>query len=230
MWIKDLFSKRKPNHLVIYINYKNLEVTLYKFLYMFTYGIKPYKTMDETIEGVKNFIKKHPYPLKDIIITSYGTGKKLIESTEPIEKFNELIETLKPLMDDNTKITFTTCFSGVSHRKVVEFSEKLNGKEILAMNGNYGLYNKVTSCKCGKKGYSENVIKRLKQSKNGLRYDEVAIVSVVRRKEGEEINWTTSGMAYEYNQIVKKDGVCVETNQSRNAIKCIANYLFNIQD
>lgn len=230
MWIKDLFSKRRPNHLVIYINYKNLEVGLYKILNLFTYGIKPYKTLDETIEGIKKFIEKHPHPLKDIIITSYGTGKKLIESTEPNEKFHELIETLKPLMDDKTKITFTTCFSGVSHRKVVEFSEYLNGREISAMNGNYGLNNKVTTCKCKEKGYSENVIKKLKQSKNGLRYDEIAIVNVIRRKQNEGVNWLTSGMAYEYNEIVKNDGVCVETNQSRNAIKCIINYLFNIQD
>jgi hypothetical protein len=230
MWIKDLFSNRKPNHLVIYINYKNLEVNLYKFLNMFTYGIKPYKTMDETIEGVRKFIKKHPHTLKDIIITSYGTGKKLIESTESNEKFEELINTLKPLMDENTKITFTTCFSGISHRKVVEFSEHLNGREILAMNGNYGLNNKVISCKCKQKGYSESVIKSLKQSKNGLRYDEVAIVGVVRRKEGEEINWLTSGMAFEYNERVKKEGICFETKQSRNAIKCMINYLFNIQD
>jgi hypothetical protein len=230
MWIKDLFSKRKPNHLVVYINYKNLEMTLFKFLNMFTYGINPYKTIDETIVDIKKFILKHPYPLKDIIIASYGTGKKLIESEEPKEKFDELIETLKPLMDDNTVITFATCFSGVSHRKIVEFSEKLNGKEILAMNGLYGLNNRVTSCSCKEKGYSENIVKSLKQSRHGLRYDEIAIVNVVRRKEGEEINWLTSGMAFEYNEKVKKDGVCVETTQSKNAIKCMMNYLFNIQN
>lgn len=229
MWIKDLFSKRKPNHLVVYVNYKGLEVNLYRFLNMITYGIKPHKSLDDTISDIKKFIKKHPHPLKDIIITSYGTGRKLVELTEPIEKFYELIETLKPLMDENTKITFTTCFSGVSHRKVVEFSEKLDGREILAMNGAYGLNNKVTSCKCKEKGYSQKIINSLNQSKNGLRYDEVAIVNIVRRDLGEKIDWLTSGMAYEYNEKVKNDGICIETKQSRNAIKCMLNYLFNIQ-
>ncbi len=229
MWKRNLFSKRKPNHLVVYVNYKGLEVNLYRFLNMITYGIKPYKSLDKTIESINKFIKKYPHPLKDIIITSYGTGRKLVELTEPIEKFNEMIEALKPLMDDKTKITFTTCFSGVSHRKVVEFSEKLDGREILAMNGSYGLNNKVTSCKCKEKGYSEKIVKSLKQSKNGLRYDELSIINIVRRDDGEQINWITSGMAYEYNEKVKKDGICIETNQSRNAIKCMLNYLFNIQ-
>lgn len=223
------FKKRKPSHLVIYINYKNQEVGLYRFLNMLTYGIKPYPTMDETIEGVKKFIKKHQTTVEDIIITSYGTGKKLIESTEPNEKFLELMEAIKPLMNETTKITFTTCFSGVSHRKVVELSEYMDGVEISAMNGTYGLNKKVITCSCKEKGYSQKVVNSLKQSKKGLRYDEIAIVHVVSRKEGEIINRTTSGMAFEYNEIVKKDGICVESNQSKNAIKCMKNYLFNIQ-
>ncbi len=38
----------------------------------------------------------------------------------------------------------------------------------------------------------------------------------------------TNSVSHE-NIKVKKDGICIETNQSRNAIKCMLNYLFNIQ-
>ena len=47
--------------------------------------------------------------------------------------------------------------------------------------------------------------------------------------EGEEINWKTSGMAYEYNKIMFENGICRVGNQPYTLLKSIRNYLFNIQ-
>jgi hypothetical protein len=60
---------------------------------------KNWINLDETIVDIKKFILKHPHPLKDIIIASYGTGRKLIESEEPKEKFDELIEPIEESHD-----------------------------------------------------------------------------------------------------------------------------------
>jgi hypothetical protein len=108
-------------------------------------------------------------------------------------------------------------------------SEELNGIEVSAMNGTYSLNGDMTICKCKEKGYSKSVVEKLPQSKNGIRYDENQIVDVVRRDEGEEINWKTSGMAYEYNKIMIENGICLIGKQPYTLLKSIRNYLFNIQ-
>jgi hypothetical protein len=230
MWIKDIFTKRKPNHLIVYIIYKKNEAFLYKFLSKFTYSVGPFETLDDTIEGIKKFIEKYPNKLNQINITTYGTGKKLIQTKESNEKIFEVVDSLRPLMSEETKLMFTTCFSGVSHRKVVEMSEYLGGIEVSAMNGPYGLNNPMTKCKCKNIGYSKSVVSTLPLSKNGMLVDEKLIVDIVRRGEGEEINWATSGMAYEYNKIVNNDGICYKGKQPYTLLKSIRNYLFNIQD
>jgi hypothetical protein len=229
MWIKDLFNKRKPNHLIVYVLYKKEEKLLYKILSKLTYSVGPFFSIDDSIEGVKKFIEKYPDKLKQINITSYGSGKFLVQTTDSQSKVNELVETLKPLMNSETRLMFTTCFSGVSSRKVVEMSEELNGIEVSAMNGSYSLNGKMTKCKCGNKGYSESIVETLPKSKEGLRYDEKQIVDILRRDEGEEINWRTSGMAYEYNKIMLENNICVIDKQPYTLLKSIRNYLFNIQ-
>lgn len=229
MWIKDLFNKRKPNHLIVYVLYKKEEKLLYKILSKLTYSVGPFFSIDDSIEGVKKFIEKYPNKLKQINITSYGSGKFLVQTTDSQSKVNELVETLKPLMNSETRLMFTTCFSGVSSRKVVEMSEELNGIEVSAMNGSYSLNGKMTKCKCGNKGYSESIVETLPKSKEGLRYDEKQIVDILRRDEGEEINWKTSGMAYEYNKIMIENGICTIGKQPYTLLKSIRNYLFNIQ-
>lgn len=229
MWIKDLFNKRKPNHLIVYVLYKKEEKLLYKILSKLTYSVGPFFSIDDSIEGVKKFIKKYPDKLKQINITSYGSGKFLVQTTDSQSKVNELVETLKPLMNSETRLMFTTCFSGVSSRKVVEMSEELNGIEVSAMNGSYSLNGKMTKCKCGNKGYSESIVETLPKSKEGLKYDEKQIVDILRRDEGEEINWRTSGMAYEYNKIMLENNICVIDKQPYTLLKSIRNYLFNIQ-
>jgi hypothetical protein len=227
--IKNLFSKRKPNHLIVYVVFNNKEKLLYKILSKLTYSVGPFFTIDECIDGVKKFIEKYPDKLKQMNITSYGTGKFLVETTEDKSKVLELVNSLKPLMDENTKLMFTTCFSGISTRKVVEMSEELNGIEVSAMNGPYSLNGEMTKCKCGKRGYSKSVVEKLPLSKYGLINDEVKIIHVVKRNEGEEINWKTSGMAYEYNKIMFENGICRVGNQPYTLLKSIRNYLFNIQ-
>lgn len=216
--------------MIVYVLYKKQEKFLYKFLSKLTYSIGPFFSIDECIEDVNKFIKKYPDKLKQINITSYGSGKFLVQTTDNQSKVLELIKSLKPLMNDDTRLMFTTCFSGVSSRKVVEMSEELNGIEVSAMNGSYSLNGEMTKCKCEKKGYSESVIEKLPKSKEGLYFDEKKIVDVVRRDEGEEINWKTSGMAYEYNRIMTQNGICTIGKQPYTLLKSIRNYLFNIQN
>ena len=79
MW-KDLFKKRKPNHLIIYVLYNKEESLLYKILSKLTYSVGPFNTIEECIEGVKSFIKKHPEKLKQMNITSFGSGKYLVQT------------------------------------------------------------------------------------------------------------------------------------------------------
>jgi hypothetical protein len=229
MWIKDIFSKRKPNHLIVYVLYKKEEKLLYKILSKLTYSVGPFYSIDDSINGVKKFIEKYPNKLKQINITSYGSGKFLVQTTDNQSKVFELANSLKPLMDNDTSLMFTTCFSGVSSRKVVEMSEELNGIEVSAMNQSYSLNGEMTKCKCDKKGYSQSVVEKLPRSREGLSYDEKQIVDIVRRNEGEEISWITSGMAYEYNRIVKENGICKVGKQPYTLLKSIRNYLFNIQ-
>jgi len=228
MW-KDLFKKRKPNHLIVYVLYKREESFLYKILSLLTYSVGPFNTIEECIEGVKSFIKKHPEKLKQIDITSFGSGKYLVQTTSNQNTIYELVDTLRPLMSDETKIMFTTCFSGVSHRKVVEMSEYLDGIEIAAMNKSYSLNGDMTICKCKEKGYSKSVIESLPQSRNGIRYDENQIVNIIRRNMGESVDWKTSGMAYEYNKVVTENNICRVDKQPYTLLKSIRNYIFNIQ-
>ena len=229
MWIKDLFNKRKPNHLIVYVLYNKEESFLYKILSWLTYNVGPFSDVDDCINGIKKFTLKHPEKLKQINVTSFGSGKRLVQSNGGKEKIYELVDALKPIMSKDTKLMFTTCFSGVSHRKAVEMSEYLNGIEVAAMNETYSLNGKMTICKCKEGGYSQNVIDNLPQSKNGLNYDEAEIVNLVKRNMNEPIDWNTSGMAYEYNRIVIKDKVCKVDKQPYTLLKCIRNYIFNIQ-
>lgn len=228
MW-KDLFKKRKPNHLIVYVLYKKEESFLYKILSSLTYSVGPFKSIEECIEGVKSFIKKHPEKLKQINITSFGSGKYLVQTNSNPNTVYELVDTLRPLMTEETKLMFTTCFSGVSHRKVVEMSEYLDGIEVAAMNKSYSLNGDMTICKCKEKGYSKNIIDNLPQSKYGIRNDENQMVNLVRRDMGEDINWKTSGMAYEYNKIVTENNICRVDKQPYTLLKSIRNYIFNIQ-
>ena len=228
MW-KDLFKKRKPNHLIVYVLYKKEESFLYKLLSWLTYSVGPFNTIEECIEGVKSFIKKHPEKLKQINITSFGSGKYLVQTNSNPNTVYELVDTLRPLMTEETKLMFTTCFSGVSHRKVVEMSEYLDGIEVAAMNKSYSLNGDMTICKCKEKGYSKNIIDNLPQSKYGIRNDENQMVNLVRRDMGEDINWKTSGMAYEYNKIVTENNICRVDKQPYTLLKSIRNYIFNIQ-
>lgn len=227
--IKNLFSKRKPNHLIVYVLYKKKEKLLYKILSKLTYSVGPFFSIDDCIKGVNKFIEKYPNKLKQINITSYGSGKFLVQTSDEQSKVLELANSLKPLMNDDTRLMFTTCFSGISSRKMVEMSEELNGIEVSAMNGSYTLNGEMTKCKCGNKGYSESIVKTLPKSKEGLENDEKKIIDVVRRDEGEEINWKTSGMAYEYNKIMIENGICTVGKQPYTLLKSIRNYLFNIQ-
>lgn len=230
MWIKDLFKKRRPTHLIIYINYKKEEFNLYSFLSKFTHSVGPHKSLDETIEGIKKFITKYPYVLKQINLTSYGTGKKLVQTDENSERIKEVIDALKPIMTKDTKLMFTTCFSGMSYRKIVEMSEHLDGIEVSAIRGEYKSNVLMTRCSCNEKGYSKYVVDKLPPSKEGIRYDENKIADLVRRDMGEEINWLSAGMAYEYNRIVTEDGICYVGEQPYTLYKSIRNYIFNTQD
>lgn len=229
MWIKDLISKRKPNHLIVYVLYKNKEKKLYKILSKLTHSVGPFESIDECIKGIEKFIKKYPDKLNQINITSFGSGKFLVQTTDQKNKINELIDSLKPLMTEKTSLMFTTCFTGVSSRKVVEMSERLDGIEVSAMNSYYTLNGVMTKCKCDKKGYSKNIVSQLPKSMNGIRYDEKKIVDIVRRGLNEEINWRSAGMAYQYNKIVMEDGICKVDKQPYTLLKCIRNFIFNIQ-
>jgi hypothetical protein len=229
MWITDLFKKRKPNHLIVYYLYKKEESRLYKFLSKFTYSVGPFNNIDETIDGIRKFIKEYPDKLDQINITSYGTGRYLIQTSEP-ERIKQVVDSLKPIMHENTKLMFTTCYSGVSNRNLIDMSEHLNGMEVSGMYGNYSLNGKMKLCSCKKEGYNKELLEKLKLSKNGLKHDEKMIVDIIRRDEKEIIDWKSCGMAYEYNKISEEDGICRMGDQPYTLLKCIRNYLFNIQD
>lgn len=230
MFLKDIFKKRKPTHLIIFINYKNRVTWFYNLISKFTYSIKPYDDINKTIEDVRLFIKKHPNKLKAINITSYGTGRRLVEINGPDEKLYQLINELRPLMDINTNIMFTTCFSGVNFKKTVEISEFLDGMNVSSMYGSFGINNPVITCSCKKKFYSDEIVLTLKKSKRGILFDEQSLLDLFTRNKQDEINWETSGMAYEYNKIMLEKNICKIQKQPYTLFKSIMNYLFNIQE
>ena len=60
MKILDIFKKRKPNHLIIYVDYKRRELLLYKILSKLTYSVGPHIELDKVIDSVKKFIYTNP--------------------------------------------------------------------------------------------------------------------------------------------------------------------------
>lgn len=234
MWIKDLFSKRKPNHLVIYLDYDKKDRLLFRTFSKLTYSIGPVKTIEEVINGLNEFKKKYNNKLKSITINTYGRGRYLINSKElknddGEKKQNILIEEIIKMLDKDGIIQFATCFGGLSQRKLVEVSEKYDGITVASMYGQYSLTGKSVVCNCKEKGYSKRVVDSLPQSRDGMLQDEIKIVNVFTRDMGEEVNWKTCGMAYEYNKIMMENGICEIKRQPYTSLECVINYLFNIQ-
>lgn len=224
-----MFNK-KPSHLIIYFLYKNEEKRLYKFLSKITHSvIGSTNDVDGIINDIKLFIEKYQgLKLKQLNLTSYGTGYSLVEGLSK-EDVIKVLDALQPIMTKNTKIMFTTCYSGSTLKKIVEISEHYGGLEIYGMKGNYGLWSKMNKCKCTKNGFSDEIIDQLPKSRYGFDHDEVMVVNTIRRGLNEEINWKRCGMAYEYDEIMKNNGICEESNQPYTLLKSIRNYLFNIE-
>jgi hypothetical protein len=234
MFIKDLFSKRRPNHVVVYLDYDKKDKLLFRTFSKFTYSIGPVKTVNEVIENIKKFKQKYPNKLKYVTINTYGRGKHLINSKElkeidGDEKLNLLLNELVSLLDTNGTLQFATCFAGMAHRKLVEVSEKYGGIKTASMYGAYSLNGKAVVCKCKENGFSKKTIDNMKPSKNGIFNDEVEMMNIYRRTDGEEMSWETCGMAYEYNKIMIENGICEIKKQPSSSIRCVMNYLFNIQ-
>lgn len=222
--------KREPSHLIIYFLYKNEEKRLYKFLSKITHSvIGSTNNVDGIINDIEVFIEKYQgLKLKQLNLTSYGTGYSLVEGLDKGDVIR-VLDALQPIMTKETKVMFTTCYSGSTLRKIVEISEHYDGMEIYGMSGNYGLWSKMNKCKCKEKGLSESVISSLPQSRYGFEHDEVMVVNTIRRDEGEEINWGRCGMAYEYDKTMREKGICDESKQPYTLLKSIRNYLFNIK-
>ena len=222
--------RKKPSHLIIYFLYKNEEKRLYKFLSKITHSvIGSTNDVDDIIKSIEKFIIKYEgTKLKQINLTSYGTGYSLVEGLTK-EDVIRVIDSLKPIITHETKIMFTTCYSGSTLRKIAELSEYYNGMEIYGMLGNYGLTSKMNKCKCKEKGLSQKIINNIPESKYGLEHDEVVVVNTIRRDENEEINWKRCGMAYEYDRTMREMGLCEESKQPYTLLKSIRNYLFNIE-
>ena len=234
MWIKDLFNKRKPNHLVIYLDHDNKDGWLFKLFSKITYSIGPVKTLDEVISKLEDFKKRYPYKIKYITINTYGRGRHLVntkelKSEDGEKKLDILMKELITMLDENGFVQFATCYGGLAHRKLVEISEKYNGINVASMYGEYSLKGNAVVCKCKEIGFSEKIKNSLPQSRNGLLEDEVKIVDTYTRKMGEEVNWNTCGMAYVYNKITIEEGVCKIEKQPFSSLECVMNYLFNIQ-
>lgn len=225
-----MFFKRKPSHLIIYFLYKKEEKKLYKFLSKITHSvIGSTNDVDGIISDIESFIEKHRgLKLKQLNLTSYGTGYSLVEGLTK-EDVIKVLDSLQPIMTKETKVMFTTCYSGSTLRKIVEISEHYGGMEIYGMSGNYGLWSKMNKCKCDEKGLSEKTINSLPQSRYGFEHDEVTVVNTIRRDENEKINWERCGMAYEYDKIMREKKICEKTNQPYTLLKSIRNYLFNIE-
>jgi hypothetical protein len=123
--------KRKPSHLIIYFLYKNEERRLYKFLSKITHSvIGSTNNVDDIIKDIEKFITKYEgVKLKQINLTSYGTGYSLVEGLSKGDVI-KVIDSLKPIITHDTKIMFTTCYSGSTLRKIMELSEYYDGMEI----------------------------------------------------------------------------------------------------
>ena len=221
--------KRKPNHFIVYFLYKKEERFLYKLLSKLTHSvIGTTNDIDQIIGDIKKFVSKNKgLILKQINLTSYGTGYTLVMGVSN-EDIVRIINELSPLTTKETKIMFTTCFSGASQRQLVEMSEYYGGMEMYGLISEYTLNAKMNKCKCKEKGFSEKLISKIPQSRYGFKHDEVTVVNTIRRDEGEEINWKRCGMAYEYNKILREEGICEEVEQPYTLLKSIRNYLFNI--
>jgi hypothetical protein len=222
--------KRKPSHLIIYFLYKNEERRLYKFLSKITHSvIGSTNNVDDIIKDIEKFITKYEgVKLKQINLTSYGTGYSLVEGLSKGDVI-KVIDSLKPIITHDTKIMFTTCYSGSTLRKIMELSEYYDGMEIYGMSGNYKLTSKMNKCKCKERGLSQKIINDTPESKYGFEHDEVMVVNTIRRDENEKINWGRCGMAYEYDKTMKEMGICEESKQPYTLLKSIRNYLCNIQ-
>jgi len=230
MWIKDIFSRRTPSHLIMYFLYKNEEKKLYKFLSKITHSIiGSTSDIDGIVNKVRLFIRDNEgLKLKQINLTSYGTGYNLIEGLTKEETIRVLDE-LMPIMTKDTNIMFTTCYSGTTLSKITELSEHYSGMAIYGMKSNYGLTAKMNRCSCKKGGYSQATIKDIPESKYGLSHDEVMVVNTIRRDENELINWERCGMSYVYNEKMMSEGICEETPQPYTLMRSIINYIFNIR-
>ena len=232
--MKDLFKKRKANHLVIYLDYGGTDTWLFKLFSKLTYSIGPFKTVDQILNGLNEFKIKHNYKLKSVTINTYGTGKHLINSKELVgddgyKKQDVLMKTIIGMLDNDGVIQFATCFGGLSHRKLVEISEKYDGINVASMYGEYSLKGDGVRCKCKEKGFSKKTIETMERSRDGFFEDEIKLNNLYRRSEGEEINWISAGMAYKYNNIMIEEGVCVREKQPYTSLECVMNYIFNKQ-
>jgi len=236
MWIKNLFSKRKPNHLIVFIDHNKKDNGLFTVFSKFLHSIGPHQKIDNAISDINEFKKKYDNKLDFIIVMSNGKGKHLVNTREGDEKVLEMLLELKPLLKENGSLLFGTCFVGSINRRLVEISEKLDGIKIVAPDtiANYftspfRLFKHGKMCSCKDKNYSKKLIDSLPKSKYGMSYDELRLIDINRRAENETINWESCGMAYEYNKRTIEDGICENITQPWLAIDGIKNYFFNVQ-
>lgn len=230
-----LFKKRKPNHLVIYIDYHNTDSDrwILKTFSKLTYNVGPVKTLDEAIEGTEKFFQKYPNKVKAITINTYGVGKNLVNCEEvrddksKLKKLDELLDLVADNIVSGGNMQFATCYAGIPHRKLVEMSERYNGIRVMGLIQDFRAYPENVTCECKKKGYSKKIINSLEKSRYGFEHDEQSLIDLHTRDYGEEVNWKTGGMAYEYNKIVLEDGVCIRNRKPFHWTDCLANYLFN---
>lgn len=222
--------KRNPSHLIIYFLYKEEEKLLYRFLSKITHSVIGTTTnIDGIIQDINKFVQKYDgIKLKQINLTSYGSGYRLVEGLTK-EDVIKIIDSLSSVITKETKIMFTTCYSGSTYRKLVELSEHYNGMDIYGMYSNYGLTSNMTKCKCKEKGVSQKIINEIPKSRYGFEHDEVMVVNTIRRGENEVIDWKRCGMAHQYDKTMKERGICEESKQPYTLLKSIRNYLFNIQ-
>ena len=224
------FKKRKPSHFIVYFLYKNEERRLYNFLSKITHSvIGSTNDVDDIINKIRVFVKKNEgLKLDQINLTSYGDGYSIVMGLTD-EDVIRIIDELKPIIHSKTRIMTTTCFSGSTLRKLVELSEHYGGLEVYGLLGEYTLSSKMNKCKCKDKGYSQRVIHELPKSRWGFDYDAVKVVNTYRRDEGEKVDWKRGGMAYEYDKLMVKEGVCdLNQKQPHTLLRSIVNYLFNI--
>ena len=230
-----LFKKRKPNHLVIYIDYHNTDSDrwILKTFSKLTYNVGPVKTLDEAIEGTEKFFQKYPNKVKSITINTYGVGKNLVNCEEvrddksKLKKLDELLDLVADNIVSGGNMQFATCYAGIPHRKLVEMSERYNGIRVMGLIQDFRAYPENVTCECKKKGYSKKIINSLPKSRYGFEHDEQLLLDLHTRGYNEKVNWKSGGMAYEYNRIVLEDGVCIRNRKPFHWTDCFANYLFN---